>query len=303
MKMGLHLPEIERPVRWGEVAELCRTAEAVGFDSIWMPDHLLYRFEGQPPVGPWECWSMLSAIAAVTRRVEIGPLVLSAAFRNPALIAKMAATLDEISGGRLILGLGVGWHEPEFSAYGFPFADRFARFAEAFTIIRTLLQEGEIDFQGRFFTLRECEVRPTGPRPGGPPLMIGSQGEGTLRHTLPHVAAWNGWHAWVGNQPERYPELRERVDALCREAGRDPATVERTLSVLLRLPGGEGYDVDPRSELIAGEPEQLAEALLRFRDEGLSHVQVVLQPNTVEAVARFGRVIEFVRNVERERAS
>ena len=295
MKIGFHLPEIERSVRWAEVAALCRAAEAVGFDSIWMPDHLLYRVEGAPPEGPWEGWSTLAAVAAITRRVEIGPLVLCASFREPVLIAKMAETVDEISGGRLVLGLGAGWHEPEFAAYGFPYRERFGRFAEAFTIIHTLLRDGRIDFAGRHYTVRECELRPRGPRPGGVPLMIGSQGERTLRETLPHVDLWNGWHAWVGNQPERYPALRERVDGLCREVGRDPAEVGRTLSVLMRLPGGEAYAVDPRSRLIAGEPEELAEALLRVGAEGIEHVQIVLQPNTVDAVERFGRVIELVR--------
>ncbi|MGI8475559.1 MAG: LLM class flavin-dependent oxidoreductase [Thermomicrobiales bacterium] len=190
LKVGLHLPETERIAPWRDLAAMCRLAEDVGFDSIWVPDHLLYRFEGQEPNAPWEGWSILSAVAAVTTRVEIGPLVLCANFRNPALIAKMADAVDEISGGRLILGLGAGWHEPEYRAFGFPFAQRFGRFAEAFTIIRTLLGEGRIDFEGSYFTLRDCELRPRGPRPGGPPLMIGSRGEHVLRATLPHVRFW-----------------------------------------------------------------------------------------------------------------
>ena len=118
---------------------------------------------GRTGEGPWECWSVLSAVAAITTRVEIGPLVLCTAFRNPGLIAKMAATVDEISGGRLILGLGAGWHEPEYSAFGFPFDHRVGRFKEAYTIIRALLREGEIDFEGKFFTLRDCEIRPARP--------------------------------------------------------------------------------------------------------------------------------------------
>jgi alkanesulfonate monooxygenase SsuD/methylene tetrahydromethanopterin reductase-like flavin-dependent oxidoreductase (luciferase family) len=313
VKIGFHLPETERPVRWSELADLCRTAEDVGFDAIWVPDHLLYRFGDDEPTGPWECWSTLSAVAAVTSRVEIGPLVLCAGFREPALVAKMAATLDEISGGRLTLGLGVGWHEPEFAAFGFDYEHRFGRFHEAFTIIRTLLADGAIDFQGRYYTLRDCEIRPRGPRPGGLgretagretagrqiiPLMVGSRGDRTLRHTLPHVAAWNGWYAWVGNDPATYRTLRDQVDDRCREVGRDPAVVERSLSVLLQMPGGEGYPVDPRAAAIRGEPEQLAEALLAFAAEGLAAVQVVLEPNTAEAIERFGRAIEIVRRQE-----
>ena len=121
LKLGLHLPETERIATWRDIAEMCRLAEDVGFDSIWVPDHLLYWFPDKEPVGPWECWSILSAVAAVTQRVEIGPLVLCTTFRNPGLIAKMADTVDEISGGRLVLGLGAGWHEPEYRAFGFPY--------------------------------------------------------------------------------------------------------------------------------------------------------------------------------------
>jgi alkanesulfonate monooxygenase SsuD/methylene tetrahydromethanopterin reductase-like flavin-dependent oxidoreductase (luciferase family) len=237
-------------------------------------------------------------VAAITDRVKIGPLVLCAGFREPGLVAKMAATLDEISGGRLTLGLGVGWHEPEFAAFGLDYAHRFGRFNEAFTIVRTLLTEGRIDHEGRYYTLRDCEIRPHGPRPEGIPLMVGSRGDQTLRHTLPHVAAWNGWYAWVGNDPATYRTLRDQVDERCREVGRDPAGVARTLSVLLQLPGGESYPVDPRASAIKGHPERLAEALIGFATEGLSAVQVVLEPNTVEAVERFGRAIEQFRQWE-----
>ena len=155
LKIGLHLPETERIARWQEIADICRNAEEVGFDSIWVPDHLLYRFPGEEAKAPWECWTILTAVAAITSRVEIGPLVLCTSFRNPAMIAKMAATIEEVSDGRLILGLGAGWHQPEYDAFGFPFSERYGRFVESFTIIRTLLRDRHIDFQGRYFTLRD----------------------------------------------------------------------------------------------------------------------------------------------------
>jgi alkanesulfonate monooxygenase SsuD/methylene tetrahydromethanopterin reductase-like flavin-dependent oxidoreductase (luciferase family) len=293
LKLGFHLPETERIAPWQEIAQLCRLAEDVGFDSIWVPDHLLYRFPGKEPVGPWECWSILSAVAAVTKRVEIGPLVLCTTFRNPGLIAKMADTVDEISDGRLILGLGAGWHEPEYRAFGFPYEERVGRFQEAFTIIRTLLRDGNIDFAGKYFTLRECELRPRGPRPQGPPLMIGSQGEQILHRTLPHVDYWNGWYAWNGNTVEGYRPLRELVDRACREAGRDPAEVQRTMAVDVHMPGSDG-EHDPRSTPLTGAPEQIAETLQGFAMEGISHVQLVLTPNTCEAIEQFAPVIELL---------
>src|SRR4051794_24929319 len=202
LKVGLHLPETERIAPWHDLAEMCRVAEDVGFDSIWMPDHLLYRSPDEEATGPWECWSVLSAVAAITSRVEIGPLVLCTSFRNPAMIAKMAATVDEISNGRLILGLGAGWNEPEYRAYGFPFDHRMERFGEAFTIIRTLLRAGAIDFDGTYYQARDCELRPRGPRPAGPPLLIGSRGPRMLRETMAHADAWNGWGLWFGNRAE-----------------------------------------------------------------------------------------------------
>ncbi len=192
-------------------------AEAIGLDSIWVGDHLLYRYlddaghETEPPRGPWEAWTTLAAVAAVTERVELGPLVAATSFHNPAMLAKKAATLDEISGGRLILGLGAGWNEAEYTAYGYPFDHRVSRFEEAFTIIRSLLHDGHADLPGTYYTVTDAELVPRGPRPEGPPLMVGSIGERMLSITLPHVQYWNAWFTWFGNSPEGYsPDARAR---------------------------------------------------------------------------------------------
>ncbi len=147
MKIGIQLPEVEREVTWREVREIAITAEEVGFDSIWVGDHLLFRDQVTGVRGPMEAWSMLAALGEATERALIGPLVASTSFHNPAMIAKKAATVDDISGGRLVLGLGAGWNEPEYAAFGFPFDHRVSRFEEAFTIIRTLIREGAIDHQ------------------------------------------------------------------------------------------------------------------------------------------------------------
>ena len=282
---------------WAELVEMARGAEAVGFDSLWVGDHLLYRNRGEQARGPWEAWSTLAALAAVTSRVELGPLVACTAFHNPAMLAKKAATVDEISGGRLILGLGAGWNETEYVAYGFPFDHRVSRFEEAFTIIRTLLREGAIDFSGRFYQARECELLPRGGRPGGPPLMIGSLGERMLRITLPHVDAWNAWYAWYGNRPEGIAALNEKLDAACQAAGRDPRSVERTVAVLVQLPGGGGRvqgDPEGRSPPLRGSPEELAEALKGFARAGIAHLQLVLDPITLESIEELAPVLELL---------
>jgi alkanesulfonate monooxygenase SsuD/methylene tetrahydromethanopterin reductase-like flavin-dependent oxidoreductase (luciferase family) len=299
MKLGVQLPEVERVVRWAELADMARAAEGAGFDSVWVGDHLLYRDGGEQPTGPWEAWSTLAGLAAITTRVELGPLVAATSFHNPAMLAKKAATIDEISGGRFILGLGAGWNEVEYRAFGFPFDRRVARFEEAFTIIRTLLRDGAIDFQGAFYEVRDCELLPRGLRPGGPPLMVGSIGDRMLRITMPHVDAWNAWYAWFGNRPEGLTPLRDKVDAACADVGRDPGTVERTVAVLVQLPGGAGRgrgDEEERgSDPLRGEPEELAVALSAFGAAGASHFQLVLDPITIRSIESLAPTLELLR--------
>jgi alkanesulfonate monooxygenase SsuD/methylene tetrahydromethanopterin reductase-like flavin-dependent oxidoreductase (luciferase family) len=201
LKVGVQLPEVEREVRWPELRDMARAAQSVGFDSLWLGDHLLYRRPNDRARGPWEVWTSLAGLAEATDRITLGPLVACTSFHEPAMLAKMAATVDEISGGRLILGLGAGWNETDYRAFGFPFDQRISRFEEAFTIIRTLLREGAIDFDGRFYQARDCELLPRGPRPSGPPLMVGSIGPRMLRITMPHVDGWNVWYADTHNSP------------------------------------------------------------------------------------------------------
>ena len=231
---------------------------------------------------------MLSAIAAVTRRVEFGPLVACTAFHNPALLAKQASTIEEVSGGRLILGLGAGWNETEFRAFGIPFDHRVDRFEEAFTIIRGLLHDGAIDFAGTYYSARDCELLPRGPRPKGPPLLIGSNGPRMLRMTMPYADAWNSWFSDFGNRPDGIAPLRAAVDEACRDVGRDPAEVARTVALMVRLPDGtgrlQGGYVKDAPVPIEGAPAEIAGQLRRFAGEGIGHVQLVLDPITIESV-------------------
>lgn len=292
LKVGVQLPEVERVVRWLEMREMAQTAEAIGLDSIWVGDHLLYRGDGKPARGPWEAWTVLAALAAATERVQIGPLVAATSFHNPALLAKQAATVDEISGGRLILGLGAGWNEAEYLAYGIPFDHRVSRFEEAFTIVRMLLADGRCDFHGTYYDLDDCELLPRGPRHAhgeGPPLMVGSIGERMLSIALPHVQAWNAWFTWFDNSVDGYRPMREAVDAACRAAGRDPAAVERTVALFVAFPGALGRSLgdSPRPEIapIPSDAAAVAATLRAFASEGVGHVQLVLDPITAETIA------------------
>ncbi len=288
LKVGVQLPEVEYVASWDEQRRMAQTAEAIGLDSIWVGDHLLYRDDGLPTRAPWEAWTSLAALAAVTRRVQLGPLVAATSFHNPAMIAKMAATIDEVSGGRLILGLGAGWNEVEYSAYGFPYDHRVSRFEEAFTIIRTLLREGRCDFHGTYYQLDDCVLLPRGPRPAGPPLMIGSEGPRMLGITLPHVASWNAWFTWFANSPDGYRPMRQKIDEACRLAGRDPDDVERTVALFVAFPGSQGRsmgDLETEdADAISGEPEVLEPMLRAFADEGVAHVQLVLDPINADTI-------------------
>jgi alkanesulfonate monooxygenase SsuD/methylene tetrahydromethanopterin reductase-like flavin-dependent oxidoreductase (luciferase family) len=272
---------------------MARLGEQIGFDSIWVGDHLLYRDATYGARGPWEAWTQLAGIAAATSRIALGPLVACTSFHNPAMLAKLAGTVDEISGGRLILGLGAGWNATEYTAYGFPYDQRVSRFEEAFTIIRSLLRDGQVDFSGKFYSVRDCELLPR-PRPGGPPLLIGSNGERMLRITMPYVNAWNSWYTKTGNRPEGVAPLQAKVDAACAAVKRNPNEIERTVAVLIQLGDGadrRGGDADDPVAL-RGSSDVIAQALRAYAREGIGHVQLIVEPMTEASLEALAPVLE-----------
>src|SRR4051794_2066615 len=283
-RVGLQLPEVERHVPWPEVLSIARTAEDAGFDSLWIGDHLLYDLPGGLSRGPWEAWTSLAAIAAVTQRVEIGPLVASTSFHAPAMLAKQAATVDAISNGRLILGLGAGWNEREYRAFGFPYDHRVSRFEEAFSIIRTLLKQGRADVEGTYYRVENCVLDPGPVRPGGPPLLLGSVGPRMLRIGLPHVDAWNVWWSDYGNTPEGFARVRDRVDEVTVQVGRSPGDISATAAVLVGLPGGTGRVMGETSKgqvrPVQGSPDDVAGHIAGMAAAGAAHVQLVVDPIT-----------------------
>ena len=305
-KVGLMMPQttgMRGPGThpWREVRELARLAEDVGFDSIWVVDHFLYLLDGEEAArGAWEGWSLLSALAACTRRAELGTLVLGMGFRNPALLAKMAETVDDISEGRLILGIGAGYHDFEYRAFGFATDHKFARFREGIEIVSTLLKKGAIDFDGKYYQARECELRPRGPRAEGPPILVGTIGPKTMRLMAKYADMWNAYYDDTKNQPSRVAPYREMVDEACRDTGRDPATLERSVTMLVagpdvdpwwsRLPSGRADAIVP----FTGGPEALAEELLAYAREGISHVQISLDPTTPETIEGLAGVFEHL---------
>jgi alkanesulfonate monooxygenase SsuD/methylene tetrahydromethanopterin reductase-like flavin-dependent oxidoreductase (luciferase family) len=295
-------------LRWNDIVVLAREAEAVGFDSFWVPDHLLFRFEGQPAHAPWEGWSIISALAAATTTIGIGSLVICTAFRNPALLAKMADTVDEISGGRFTLGLGAGWHEPEYTAYGYPSGRRIDRFEEAVSVIRTLLRQGHIDHQGTYYQLRDCELRPRGPRPQGPPILIGALASRPrmLRLAATYADIWNGWLVPARSYAGQGAALQTAMDIACAEVSRDPRTLERTVGILVdqRPPENRpsrqyanlgSVSLEGEQQPLMGEPEEIAEELRRFGREGFAQVQVSPALDGLPGVEAFAPVLELLR--------
>jgi probable F420-dependent oxidoreductase len=275
VKLGIQLPEVERVVAWPEYAAMARAAEECGYDSIWLGDHLLYA---DPPRGPHEVWTLLAAVAAVTERVELGPLVACTAFHPPGVLAKMAATVDEISQGRLVLGLGAGWNRREFAAFDLPYDRRVSRFEEAFAIIRELLAGETVQRQGAFHSADRAVLLP--PPRRRVPLMIGSNGPRMLAATLPHVDAWNTWFADTRNTPEGFAEINARVSEAAERAGRDPQAVRRSVCVYVHLEGAG----ERESPVEPVTPDALPGALTAYAQAGAGEVILVADPITEASV-------------------
>lgn len=321
MKVGLVLPtwealpqgtpywlesDLPAPIpRWTDILAFARQAEEAGFDSLWLLDHMLVkpeevaRQENQPTEGlsgtvsgVWEMWSLLAALAATTERITLGSFVSCTNYRNPALLAKIADTVDEISGGRLVLGLGAGDFKDEHDDFGMPWDRRVSRFEEALQIIVPLLRTGMVDFVGEHFQARDCELRPRGPRPGGPPILIGSlaQGPRIMRLVAQYADIWNGWYADFTTDPAVVPPLREAIDATCARVGRDPSTLGRSLCAGVVIGDRTIHGAEP----LSGSPEELAASFRAFAREGIDHLQVWVNPMTSEGIDAIAEVVAIL---------
>src|SRR5262245_32823449 len=253
------------------IRAIAQQAELDGFDSIWLADHLLYRYPGQPTRGIWECWTMLAALAEATHRVELGTLVTCNSFRHPAVLAKMATTVDEVSHGRLILGVGAGWNEPEYQAFGLPFDHRVGRFEEALQIIKPLLHEGHVDFAGQYYQARNCDVLPRGPRLEGPPLMVGCEGGSPrmLKLTAQYADLWNT--GYMG-KPETMAEPLTNLRDACRAVGRDRATLGITALIGLWSPDPQANKPGFFPNPLTGTVEEIAAAMHGYAELGVQHI-------------------------------
>jgi probable F420-dependent oxidoreductase len=283
LRIGVQLPEVEREVRWPEYAAMARAAEEVGFDSIWVGDHMLYRGDDRGERGPWDAWALLAGLAAATSRVQLGPLVACTGFHPPGVMARMAAAVDEISHGRFVLGLGSGWNEPEFRAFGIPYDHRVSRFEEAFTIIRTLVAGERATLAGRWWQADDAILLP--PPARRMPIVIGSNGPRMLGIALPHVDGWNTWWDGYGNTVDGFAELNARIDDAARDAGRDPSEIDRSACVLVEVGAGSGErrPVDGIRP-VAGDAGALAPHLRGLAEAGADEAILVVDPITEASV-------------------
>jgi probable F420-dependent oxidoreductase len=290
MKVGVMLPQAAEDGdggTWRGIVALARQADAGGLDSIWLSDHFSHHADDGSETGYHEPWSLLAALAEATERVVLGTLVLATSFRPPGLLAKMAATTDDIAAGRLILGIGCGWHEPEYRAFGYPFDHRVGRFEESLRVIDPLLRGERVTFEGRWTRVEGAAILP--PPLRRVPVLIAAKGERMLRLTARYADAWQ--IAWFGLPDERFASLRAGLLEACRLEGRDPTTLEQTVGIDVAGPD-EVDSVGPRT--LPLDADALADGLAAWREAGVDHVQLGLVSATertydvvIEAVGRF----------------
>jgi alkanesulfonate monooxygenase SsuD/methylene tetrahydromethanopterin reductase-like flavin-dependent oxidoreductase (luciferase family) len=299
-------------LHWSDVLEVASSAAEVGFDALYVADHLLLPsnnaelkrragvdFPDDPHVdleGYLECFAVLSALAVEIPRLTIGSFVACTGYRNAGLLAKMAVTIDDISGGRLVLGLGAGDSEGEHNTFGFPYEQPVTRFEEALQVVKGLFGPDSLDFDGGHHRLRGARLLPRGPRREGPPILIGTLNPGPRMRRLvaQYADIWNGWLGYTDASAESAATQLRIIDEACREHGRDPLTLVATTAVRGAIPGS-GYIPRPDERPLSGPPGQMAETLRGHAQLGISEVQVALTMGGAEGVRAFAPVIEELR--------
>jgi alkanesulfonate monooxygenase SsuD/methylene tetrahydromethanopterin reductase-like flavin-dependent oxidoreductase (luciferase family) len=270
---------------WADIRTMATEAERIGCDSVWLPDRLQVG-----DVGVWESLSMVSAIAAVTSRVTIGTAVTRSIYRHPTLLAKMAETIDEISGGRFILGLGAGSNQGDNREFGFPTDHAISRFEEALSITHALLRTGSVTYDGRYYEVRDTPLRPRGPRQSGPPIMVAARRPRMMRLAARYADSWTS--LTLANSPDEWQEQLAAIATACAEEGRDPATLGKVAAVLVtQLPDVE----HPYGPALSGEPGQVAATINDFFESGFDEVILYPAPNSPSAIAALEPVVAALR--------
>jgi alkanesulfonate monooxygenase SsuD/methylene tetrahydromethanopterin reductase-like flavin-dependent oxidoreductase (luciferase family) len=276
---------------WPAIRSYALGAEARDLDSVWMFDHFFNAPATGPVEGMHEAWTVVSAVAAVTQRVAIGTLVLCTGFRGPGMIAKMAAAADEVSAGRLILGLGAGWHDPEYAAFGYPVDHRVDRFEESLRIIEPLLRGERVTFSGRYHETSDAVLAPA---PGHRiPILVAAFGPRMLRLTARYADAWNT--AWFGAPDERLYERMAALDEALAAEARDPTTLTRTVGMVVRDPGTPTPADDEEEGSFNGSVAELAATFDAYAALDVDHLILVLEPMTEASMDRLASAVATYR--------
>ena len=296
MSLGLMVPIAQRNAfpdtpRFTDLVEICQAAKDAGFEIVWFADHFTFFDEERGYRGAWDVFTMMAGVAAVVPDIQIGVLVACTGYRNPGVIAKITEALDDISGGRIILGLGAGWHEPEYVEFGMPFDYRVSRFEDAIKIIQPLLRTGKANHQGRFYQANDAHNLPKGPREQGAPILVGSNSPRMMGLLAQYADAWNT--NWQTNAEDTKP-LIEDLHAALRKVGRSPESVTMTSGASIAV---EGYTGN-RPNAIHGDPDSHAKAISAFRELGFRHFICGLDPSTPESVAGFSGTIQKIHASE-----
>ncbi len=297
LEIGLVLPMGDSFVdgataRWVEIRHLAIRAQDIGFDTVWVPDELLWRPTEGVLRGWWECVAMAGAVAAATSRIKVGTWVLSALHRNPGITAKAVETLDEISGGRVVFGLGSGHSGRQGHAFGLPEEHVFARFADAVEIIVPLLRQGRADYEGTYHAARDLEHRPVGPRPGRIPLLMGAKGPKMLQLAVRHADIWS-WYVEERSDLTEFGPRLAALEAACVEFGRDPTTIGRSAGIVVEPTSFTGA-AEVVGAPVRGSGEEIADGLRAFRDAGFTQLELILWPPTLAALDAMAPVLALL---------
>ncbi len=283
MSLGINIPNSERALytgtpQYSDMLAMAQAAKSSGFEVLWFDDHFSFTTEDDLR-GAWDAWTLMAAIAATVPDVYLGPMVACTAYRNPGVIAKMTEMIQDISGNRFILGLGAGWHKPEYDQFGIRFEPRVSQFEEALAIIHGLVRHGEADVQGEYYQANQAVNRPRAKNAHTTPILIGSTGQRMVKSLARYADAWNTG----GGSVDDLKAKMGRVDAACAAIGRDPATVIRTVGVTI-------------SDVSSGGTDEAVASLRELGDLGFHHVMVRVEPSTPETIAAFAPVVEGVYN-------
>jgi len=299
VSFGLVLPMFEQPLdgakpTWPEIRALCERAEQLGFDTVWTADEIVWRVPDWPgPRGWWECLTMTGAVAAATTIVHVGTWVMSALYRNPGMVAAAAETLDEVSGGRFVLGLGAGHGGAGTTAFGYPTDRIVARYAEALEIIVPMLRGKAATFAGEFHHAEAAEAVPRGPRPGRVPLMMGGHSPRTMELAAKHADTWSAY-ATDSSLPEAFRSMTAALDRICEGIGRDPTTIGRSVGVFVEPGDANEAEAIGFGVAITGSTGQITDTLQQFAGVGVTRVEIVPYPNTIDTLERLAPVLASV---------